>query len=81
MCPDPLQFLTYMAAKTKKAMLGSMVVVLPWHDPMRVAEQVALLDNLSDGRMILGLGLFSGLKDKIIIIIMVNFFFRRANID
>jgi alkanesulfonate monooxygenase SsuD/methylene tetrahydromethanopterin reductase-like flavin-dependent oxidoreductase (luciferase family) len=60
MCPDPLQFLTYMAAKTKKAMLGSMVVVLPWHDPMRVAEQVAMLDNLSDGRMILGLGRGAG---------------------
>ena len=33
-----------------------MVVVLPWHDPMRVAEQVAMLDNLADGRLILGLG-------------------------
>jgi alkanesulfonate monooxygenase SsuD/methylene tetrahydromethanopterin reductase-like flavin-dependent oxidoreductase (luciferase family) len=33
-----------------------MVVVLPWHDPMRVAEQIALLDHLSGGRLILGLG-------------------------
>ena len=56
MCPDPLQFLTYMAAKTEKVQLGSMVVVLPWHDPMRVAEQISLLDTLSDGRFILGLG-------------------------
>ncbi|HUN52959.1 MAG TPA: LLM class flavin-dependent oxidoreductase, partial [Candidatus Sulfotelmatobacter sp.] len=38
MCPDVLQFLTYMAGRTRKARLGSMVVVLPWHDPMRVAE-------------------------------------------
>ena len=36
--------------------LGSMVVVLPWHDPMRVAEQVAMLDHMSNGRVILGLG-------------------------
>jgi len=33
-----------------------MVVVLPWHDPLRVAEQVAMLDSMSDGRLILGLG-------------------------
>jgi alkanesulfonate monooxygenase SsuD/methylene tetrahydromethanopterin reductase-like flavin-dependent oxidoreductase (luciferase family) len=32
------------------------VVVLPWHDPMRVAEGVSVLDHLSGGRMILGLG-------------------------
>ena len=31
-------------------------IVLPWHDPLRVAEQVALLDNLSGGRMIFGIG-------------------------
>ena len=56
MCPDVLQFLSYMAAKTTRAKLGSMVVVLPWHDPIRVAEQVSLLDHLSGGRVILGLG-------------------------
>jgi alkanesulfonate monooxygenase SsuD/methylene tetrahydromethanopterin reductase-like flavin-dependent oxidoreductase (luciferase family) len=56
MCPDVLQFLSYMAAKTTRAKLGSMVVVLPWHDPVRVTEQIALLDHLSGGRMILGLG-------------------------
>ncbi|MEL7156527.1 MAG: LLM class flavin-dependent oxidoreductase [Actinomycetota bacterium] len=56
MCPDPVQFLTYMAAKTERVQLGTMVVVLPWHDPVRVAEQVSLLDTLSGGRMILGLG-------------------------
>ena len=56
MCPDVLQFLAYMAGRTSRLQLGSMVVVLPWHDPMRVAEQVAMLDNLSGGRVILGLG-------------------------
>jgi alkanesulfonate monooxygenase SsuD/methylene tetrahydromethanopterin reductase-like flavin-dependent oxidoreductase (luciferase family) len=56
MCPDVLQFLTYMAGRTTRVALGSMVVVLPWHDPMRVAEEVSMLDNISGGRLILGLG-------------------------
>jgi alkanesulfonate monooxygenase SsuD/methylene tetrahydromethanopterin reductase-like flavin-dependent oxidoreductase (luciferase family) len=56
MCPDVVQFLTYMAGRTRKAQLGSMVVVLPWHDPMRVAEQISMLDHVSGGRMILGIG-------------------------
>ena len=60
MCPDPLQFLTYMAGKTHKIKLGTMVVVLPWHDPMRVAEQISMLDNISNGRTILGLGRGAG---------------------
>lgn len=56
MCPDVLQFLTYMAGCTQNIRLGSMVVVLPWHDPIRVAEQVSLLDHLSEGRFIFGFG-------------------------
>src|SRR5690242_15631426 len=48
--PDPLQFLTYIAGRTQRVGLGTMVVVLPWHDPVRVAERVALLDILSGGR-------------------------------
>lgn len=56
MCPDVLQYLTWVAARTRTARVGSMVVVLPWHDPMRVAEQVAMLDVMSGGRLILGLG-------------------------
>jgi alkanesulfonate monooxygenase SsuD/methylene tetrahydromethanopterin reductase-like flavin-dependent oxidoreductase (luciferase family) len=56
MCPDVLQFLSYMAGRTTTAQLGSMVVVLPWHDPIRVAEEVSMLDQLSDGRFVLGIG-------------------------
>jgi len=56
MCPNVAQFLTYMAARTKRVKLGSMVMVLPWHDPIRLAEEVTVLDNLSDGRVILGIG-------------------------
>ena len=53
MCPNALQFLSYMAGRTEKIKLGSMVV-LPWHDPLRVAEGLVMLDNLSDGRVIVG---------------------------
>ena len=60
MCPDVVQFLTYMAGRTRRLSLGSMVVVLPWHDPLRVAEQVSMLDAISGGRMILGLGRGAG---------------------
>lgn len=56
MCPDVLQFLTYMAGCSERLQLGSMVVVLPWHDPIRVAEQVSMLDHLSNGRLIFGMG-------------------------
>ncbi len=60
MCPDVMQFLTYMAGCTEKIQLGSMVCVLPWHDPLRVAEQVSMLDALSGGRVIFGMGRGTG---------------------
>ena len=60
MCPDVLQFLTFMAGRTQRVKLGSMVVVLPWHDPVRIAEQILMLDHLSGGRVILGLGRGTG---------------------
>ncbi|MGH7780448.1 MAG: LLM class flavin-dependent oxidoreductase [Candidatus Binataceae bacterium] len=56
MCPDVLQFLSYYAGRTRNIQLGTMVVVVPWHDPIRVAEQVSVVDHQSNGRMILGLG-------------------------
>jgi alkanesulfonate monooxygenase SsuD/methylene tetrahydromethanopterin reductase-like flavin-dependent oxidoreductase (luciferase family) len=56
MCPDPVQFLTWVAARHPHVRLGTGVIVLPWHDPLRCAEQIAVLDNLSDGRLILGIG-------------------------
>jgi alkanesulfonate monooxygenase SsuD/methylene tetrahydromethanopterin reductase-like flavin-dependent oxidoreductase (luciferase family) len=56
MSPDPLKFLTYFAARTSKVRLGSMIVVSPWHDPIRVAEDSSVLDLVSGGRNILGVG-------------------------
>ncbi|MFW2333319.1 LLM class flavin-dependent oxidoreductase [Ilumatobacter sp.] len=60
MCPDVMQFLTYMAGCTERIQLGSMVCVLPWHDPLRVAEQIAMLDVMSGGRVVLGIGRGTG---------------------
>jgi alkanesulfonate monooxygenase SsuD/methylene tetrahydromethanopterin reductase-like flavin-dependent oxidoreductase (luciferase family) len=54
--PDPFQALTYIASRTQHVKLGTAVIVLPWHDPVRVAEQVILADHLSGGRMVIGLG-------------------------
>src|SRR5690349_9706645 len=44
MVTNPLQYLTYIAAITKRVDLGTMVTVLPWHNPVRVAEDVNMLD-------------------------------------
>lgn len=56
MCPNPAQFLTYMAGRTKTVHLGTMVMVLPWHHPVRIAEELTVLDHVSNGRAILGMG-------------------------
>jgi len=56
MSPNPLQLLSYYAAKTKRITLGTCVIVLPWHDPIRVAEQIAYLDLLCGGRCMFGFG-------------------------
>jgi alkanesulfonate monooxygenase SsuD/methylene tetrahydromethanopterin reductase-like flavin-dependent oxidoreductase (luciferase family) len=57
MAPDGLQLLSYYAGRNKKLGVASMVVVLPWHDPIRVAEQIAMLDIMLDGReFIIGFG-------------------------
>lgn len=56
MCPDNTQFLSYLAAVTTEAKLHTTAVIVPWNDPMRVVEKIALLDNLSDGRALFGMG-------------------------
>jgi alkanesulfonate monooxygenase SsuD/methylene tetrahydromethanopterin reductase-like flavin-dependent oxidoreductase (luciferase family) len=51
-----LNLLSYLAARTQRLRLGTAVVVLPWHNPALLAEQIATLDLLSDGRVDLGIG-------------------------
>src|SRR5712691_1851778 len=56
MSPAPTQLLSYYAGRTKRITLGTAVIVLPWHDPVRVAEEIALLDVISGGRCLFGFG-------------------------
>jgi alkanesulfonate monooxygenase SsuD/methylene tetrahydromethanopterin reductase-like flavin-dependent oxidoreductase (luciferase family) len=56
MSPAPTQLLAYYAGRTRRLMLGTAVIVLPWHDPVRVAEEIALLDIMSGGRCLFGFG-------------------------
>ena len=56
MSNDPLQLLTYIAAKTSRVKLGTQCIIVPWHNPARLAEKIVNLDILSNGRAILGFG-------------------------
>jgi len=54
--PDVFTYLGYLAARTSRIRLGTAVVTVPLYDPIRVVENMAFVDNLSNGRMVLGLG-------------------------
>ena len=54
--PDNIQFLTWLAGKTSTIRLGTAAVIVPWNNPLRVVEKITLLDHLSGGRAVLGLG-------------------------
>src|SRR5438128_10184071 len=56
MSPAPCQLLSYYAGRTRRIQLGTAVIVLPWHDPVAIAEKIALLDVLAGGRTIFGFG-------------------------
>src|SRR6202021_3488135 len=51
-----LSLLTYLAARPKTLRLGTAVMVLPWHNPVLLAEQAATIDLLSGGRLDFGVG-------------------------
>lgn len=53
---DPLITLSYLAARTQRIRLGTGIIVLPQRNPLVLAKEVASLDELSDGRLLLGLG-------------------------
>jgi len=57
--PSPFAFLGAVAARTQRVRLGTYVLLLPLHNPVRVAEDVAVLDNISRGRIDLGVGIGS----------------------
>jgi len=56
MCPDNFQWLAQVAACTERIGLGTGAVIVPWNDPYRVAAKMALLDQQSGGRALLGFG-------------------------
>jgi alkanesulfonate monooxygenase SsuD/methylene tetrahydromethanopterin reductase-like flavin-dependent oxidoreductase (luciferase family) len=49
-------FLAWVAARTSRIRLATGAIIVPWNQPIRVAEQMILLDHLSQGRAVLGLG-------------------------
>jgi alkanesulfonate monooxygenase SsuD/methylene tetrahydromethanopterin reductase-like flavin-dependent oxidoreductase (luciferase family) len=55
-CPDNTVLLANLAARTSRIKLGTGAVILPWNDPLRVAEKISLLDHLADGRVLFGVG-------------------------
>ena len=54
--PDPLEYLSFVAACTERLVLGTAVVVATLHQPAVLAKRVATLDALSGGRVRLGVG-------------------------
>jgi alkanesulfonate monooxygenase SsuD/methylene tetrahydromethanopterin reductase-like flavin-dependent oxidoreductase (luciferase family) len=58
MIPDPTQYLSYWAGRSRRIDLGSMITVLPWHNPIRLAEQISMLQHFlgRDRTYLLGVG-------------------------
>ena len=54
--PDPLIWMAYVAAVTKRINLATGILILPQHQPVLAAKQIATLDHMSGGRVILGVG-------------------------
>jgi alkanesulfonate monooxygenase SsuD/methylene tetrahydromethanopterin reductase-like flavin-dependent oxidoreductase (luciferase family) len=56
MAPSPALFLTAAAQRTRRIHLGPLVYLLPLYNPLRLIEEVCMLDHLSGGRLELGVG-------------------------
>ncbi len=54
--PDPLIWLAFIASTTERINLATCVLILPQHNPVAMAKEVAPLDDLSAGRVLLGVG-------------------------
>jgi probable F420-dependent oxidoreductase len=54
--PDPLIWMAYVAAATTKINLATGILILPQHNPVIAAKQIATLDHMSNGRILLGIG-------------------------
>ena len=56
MAPSPALFLAAAAQRTRRIRLGPLVYLLPLHNPLRLIEEISMLDQLSGGRLELGVG-------------------------
>lgn len=54
--PDPLMWMAFMSGVTSKIKFGTGILILPQHNPVITAKQVATLDFMSGGRVLLGIG-------------------------
>jgi alkanesulfonate monooxygenase SsuD/methylene tetrahydromethanopterin reductase-like flavin-dependent oxidoreductase (luciferase family) len=54
--PSPSVFVAAIAQRTKRIRMGALVYVLPMHHPLRLAEEICMLDHLSNGRIEIGIG-------------------------
>jgi alkanesulfonate monooxygenase SsuD/methylene tetrahydromethanopterin reductase-like flavin-dependent oxidoreductase (luciferase family) len=61
LCPSPLTMCAYLSGVTKTIKLGPAVIVAPLYEPVRLLEEIGFVDQLSNGRLILGFG--SGYQD------------------
>ena len=55
-CPSPALFLAALSQRTTTLRMGALVFVLPEHEPLRLAEEIAVLDQLTSGRLDVGVG-------------------------
>jgi alkanesulfonate monooxygenase SsuD/methylene tetrahydromethanopterin reductase-like flavin-dependent oxidoreductase (luciferase family) len=64
MVTNPLQALTFFAGATSKIDVGTMVVVVPWHHPLRLAEEITMLQHVLRGRKaFIGFGRGAGRRE------------------
>ncbi|MBT7646203.1 MAG: LLM class flavin-dependent oxidoreductase, partial [Rhodospirillaceae bacterium] len=56
MCPSPLMLASHVAARTTRIKMGLAVLVLPLYHPLRLLEEIGMVDQLSDGRLVIGYG-------------------------
>ena len=55
-CPSPNLFLAALSQRTTTMRIGALVHVLPMYEPLRLAEEIAILDQLAGGRLDVGVG-------------------------
>lgn len=53
---DPIAFASAVAARTSRVRIGFAVIQMPFHHPVQLAVQLALIDNISRGRLDIGIG-------------------------